>query len=308
VAVISFQPNNSQNRLFASNKRSYLGFVVALLLSLALMISDSHYRKLDRVRSGISIIVSPLQILVGYPAHLTSWAVSFFGSKNTLMRENTELRYKQMILEAQLQKLLVLSRENAQLKELLSASAATQLRAMAAHILAVDTSTSRQLLVLNKGTRDGVVVGLPVFDAKGVMGQIIDVGLMTSTVLLVSDAKSAVPVRNERTGERTILMGINSMTRLSLVNIPRTSSVVRGDFLITSGLGRRYPEGYPVGRVEEIINTPGDDFIKVMVSPVALLNKANLVLIIWPEEEHEQLSAQINERMSVMDKNIYDAS
>lgn len=303
MAVISSQPNNSQNRLFAKSRRSSVGFVFALVFSVACMVADYHYQYLDSARSGFSLLVSPLQYIVDYPVRMMSWAYSLVSSKKLLINENMQLRYQQIILEAQLQKLLVISRENSQLKELLSASAATEMRAMAAQILAVDTTSSRQLLVLNKGKRDGVFSGQPVLDAKGVMGQIIDVGLMTSTVLLVSDSKSAVPVRNDRTGERAILVGTNSMSELSLINLPRTSSIAKGDLLVTSGLGRRYPEGYPVGRVEEIKNIPGDDFIKVSVSPIALLNRNRLVLVVWPEEEHAMLTEQINERISVMDEN-----
>ena len=106
-------------------------------------------------------------------------------TKKSLIDENIQLRYQQITLEAQLQKLLVLSHENSQLKKLLSASSSTEMRAIAAEILAVDTTTARQLLVLNKGKREGVFSGQPVLDAKGVMGQVIDVGFMTSTVLLV---------------------------------------------------------------------------------------------------------------------------
>ena len=115
------------------------------------------------------------------------------------------LRYQQTMLEAELQKLIVIQKENSQLKELLLTSSKTDMSAMAAQILAVDTSNARQVVVLNKGKRDGVYVGQPVLDAKGVMGQIVDVGPMTSTVLLISDSKSAVPISNNRTGERAIL-------------------------------------------------------------------------------------------------------
>ena len=274
----------------------------ALALSLAFMVADCHYRCLDNMRSGFSLLVSPLQYLVDYPVRMLGWTRSLVSTKKSLIDENIQLRYQQIMLEAQLQKLLVLSHENSQLKELLSASSATEMRAIAAQILAVDTSSSRQLLVLNKGKRDGVFSGQPVLDAKGVMGQIIDVGLMTSTVLLVSDLKSAVPVRNNRTGERAILIGNNSMSELSLINLPRTSLITKGDLLVTSGLGRRYPEGYPVGRVEAVTNNPGDEFIKVNVSPIALLNRNRLVLLVWPDEEHAMLTDEINERMSKMDE------
>ena len=133
------------------------------------------------------------------------------------------------------------------------------------------------------------------------MGQIVDVGLMTSTVLLISDAKCAVPVRNERTGERSILVGTNRINRLSLLNLPKSSSIAVGDLLVTSGLGRRYPEGYPVGRVTEVTNSPGDDFIKVSASPIALLNRSRLVLLIWPEELHNEITAQIQERLRALE-------
>ena len=303
MAVISSQPNNPQNRLFAKNKHSSIGFVFALVLSVAFMVADYHYRCLDSVRSGFSLLVSPLQYLVDYPVRMVGWTRSLISTKKSLIDENIQLRYQQITLEAQLQKLLVLSHENSQLKKLLSASSSTEMRAIAAEILAVDTTTARQLLVLNKGKREGVFSGQPVLDAKGVMGQVIDVGFMTSTVLLVSDSKSAVPVRNNRTGERAILVGNNSMSELSLINLPRTSLIAKGDLLVTSGLGRRYPEGYPVGRVENITNIPGDDFIKVSVSPIALLNRDRLVLLVWPEKEHAMLTDHINERISLMDEN-----
>ena len=269
-----------------------------------LMIADVHYQSLGEVRRGLSLLVSPLQYGVDYPVRVIGWVRSLMSSKKSLIDENMQLRYQQIMLEAQLQKLMMIRRENSQLKELLSATSSASMHVMAAQILAVDTGSSRQSLVLNKGTRDGVFNGQPVLDAKGVMGQIIDVGLMTSTVLLISDAKCAVPVRNERTGERAILVGTNSMTRLSLINLPGTSSIAKGDLLVTSGLGRRYPEGYPVGRVDEVKHLPGDDFITVRVSPIALLNRNRLVLLIWPEEEHDELTAQINERMNVMEGNV----
>ena len=303
MAVISSQLNNSRSRIFAKSKRSSLGFVFALAMSLTFMMTDYHYSYLRSVRSAFALLVSPLQYIVDYPVRIVGFVTSLMSSKKTLINENIKLRYHQTVLEAQLQQLLVITRENSQLKELLSATSSKPVKAMAAQILAVDTTSSRQLLVLNKGKRDGVFSGLPVLDAKGVMGQVIDVGLMTSTVLLISDSKSAVPVRDDRTGERAILVGTNSMNLLSLINLPKTSMITKGDILVTSGLGRRYPEGYPVGLVEDVKNIPGDDFIKVSVSPIALLNRNRLVLVVWPEEDHAALTEQINERMNIMDEN-----
>jgi rod shape-determining protein MreC len=295
--VISSQQNNNRNRLFIRSGHSPVGFAFALIFSIFLMFADYHYRYLDSVRSGFSLIVSPLQYAVDYPVRVVGWVQSLVSAKKALIDENIRLKYKQTMLEAELQKLLVIQKENSQLKELLLTSSKADMQVMAAQILAVDTSDARQIVVLNKGKRDGVYIGQPVLDAKGVMGQVIDVGPLTSTLLLISDSKSAVPVRNNRTGERAILVGTNSIEQLSLINLPKTSSIHPGDVLVTSGLGRRYPEGYPVGKVEQVNSLPGEDFVKVMVSPVALLNRNRLVLLIWPDEEQEQLTAQINERL-----------
>ncbi|WP_058466203.1 rod shape-determining protein MreC [Legionella cincinnatiensis] len=296
--MISSQQNNTHNRLFSRSGYSSIGFVLALLFSVFLMFSDYHYRYLDNVRSGFSLIVAPLQYAVDYPVRVVGWVQSLVSAKKALIAENMQLRYKQTMLEAELQKLIVIQKENLQLKELLLTSSKADMSAMAAQILAVDTSNSRQVVVLDKGKLHGAYVGQPVLDAKGVMGQIIDIGPITSTVLLISDSKSAVPVRNNRTGERAILVGTNDIEELSLINLPKTSSIHPGDVLVTSGLDRHYPEGYPVGLVEEVNSIPGEDFVKVKVKPVALLNRNRLVLLIWPDVKQEQLTAQINERLN----------
>ncbi|STX50829.1 rod shape-determining protein MreC [Legionella busanensis] len=301
MAVISSQPNNYKNRLFSRGKHHFLGYLFACVLSIGLMFSDYHYHYLNSVRHAFSFIVAPLQYVVDYPVRIMGWVHSLVSTKTSLINENMQLRYQQTLLEAELQKLLIIKEENSQLRELLLTSSKAKMKAMAAQILAVDTTIARQIVILNKGKRDGVYVGQPVLDAKGVMGQVIDAGYMTSTVLLISDAKSAVPVRNNRTGERAILIGLNSISQLSLINLPRTSSIAKGDLLVTSGLGRLYPEGYPVGKVETVKSVPGEAFIKVDVSPIALLNRNRLVLLIWPDKEQAELTAQINERMNIIE-------
>lgn len=302
MAVISSQQNNKNAQLFIKSGQNPIGFVLCLGLSVVLMFSDYHYRYLNNVRSAFSLVVAPLQYAVDYPVRVVGWVQSLVSAKKALINENMQLRYQQTMLEAELQKLLAIQKENSQLKELLLTSSQADMRAMAAQILAVDTSNARQVVILNKGKRDGVYIGQPILDARGVMGQVVDVGPLTSTVLLISDSKSAVPVRNNRTGERAILIGTNSMDHLLLINLPKTASIHPGDILVTSGLGRRYPEGYPVGLVDQVSSVPGEDFVTVSVSPIALLNRTRLVLLIWPYFEQGQLTAQINERLNPKDE------
>ena len=261
------------------------------------MVADYHFRYLETFRSSFALLVSPVQYVVDYPVRIIGWVQSLVGSKKALVDENMQLRYQQTMLESKLQKLMMIRHENSQLKALLNASDQSEMATMAAQILAVDTDHTRQMLVIDKGSKDGIYQGQPVLDAKGVLGQVIRVSFLTSTVLLVTDSKSGVPVQNNRTGERAILVGTNRLDQLSLINLPKTSNILPGDILVTSGMGRKYPEGYPVGQVSHVKNISGEEFIKVDVSPVALLTRNRLVLLIWPDKSHAELSMQIDEQL-----------
>lgn len=294
--VISFQLNNRQNTLFTQNKRETPGFLFVLGLSFMLIFADAHYHCVTPLRHAFSFIASPLQYVSDCPMQFFDWGKALWKSKQKLIYANNQLTLKQLFLQEELQHMQVLRYENKKLKELLALSEVTGQKAMAARVLSLDTNHVKHILIINKGKRDHVVLGQPVLDQQGIMGQIIQVGPMTSTVLLISDSMSAVPVKNNRTGEMGILAGINDMNKLALLHIPKTSAVATSDLLVTSGLGGRYPEGYPVGRVIEVINMPGDDFIKVRVAPIAMLNQSQLVLLIWPKEHHSILSKQMDDR------------
>lgn len=297
MVAISSQPNNFKDKLFTKNKKRSIRFLLASCFALILMFVDLHYAYLKLIRTGFTVLASPLQYAVDFPIRLINWVDLLISTKSSLIQENMKLHYQQIMLEAELQRLMALKEENSQLKELLLTSSNATLKAMAGQILAVEATLSRQLVILNKGKREGVYRGQPVLDAKGVMGQVIDVGYMTSTVLLISDAKSAVPVRDNQTGEHAILVGLNDPSELALINMPKTSHIQVGDLLVTSGLGRLYPEGFPIGKVISIQDLPGEAFITVKVQPIAMLNKNRLVLLIWPDEEQRKITAQINERL-----------
>ena len=303
MAVIFSQPNKRHNELFNTKKVSALRFAIALLLAVCLLFVEHRDKGIGKhIRLGLSVLTEPMQFAVAYPQRLVSWTHSLLSSKNSLVDENMQLRYKQTMLEASLQKLMTIQSENSELKSLLLAADNDNTHAMVGQILAVDTANNRHVVVIDKGSKDKVTVGQAVLDAQGVMGQIIDVGLLTSTVLLISDYKCAVPVRNDRTGERGILVGSNDMSKLNLINLPKTSAICVGDMLVTSGLGRRYPEGYPVGVVSAVINNTDDDFIRVAVHPVANLNRSRLVLLIWPQKEYNHVTQQINERLQSLQR------
>src|SRR5262249_27030613 len=155
-------------------------------------------------------------------------------------------------------------------------------RLLVGQILDAALDPLNQEMVLDKGTDDGIFVGQPVLDAYGVMGQVIDTTAKTSRVLLISDGRSALPVQNNRNGMRAIVAGTGYANSLSLLHMPNTADVKVGDYLVTSGLGGRFPFGYPVGQIISIKKTSAERFALIEVRPAAHLDRSRMVVLVWP--------------------------
>jgi len=266
-------------------RRTFLGLriVVLVLLSLTVMTLDHRTGIFQQTRSALSLVVAPVQYLVDWPVKWIKVIESNVTSQHAILEENARLRAHQLLLEAKLQKLLSLERENAQLRDLLRSSVDVGGTVLVAQLLAVDLDPFSQQVVLDKGKHDGIYVGQPVFDAYGVLGQVIAVGPITSRVLLVTDNKSAVPVENHRNGIRAIVAGTGHANKLQVLHIPATTDIRKDDLFVTSGLGLRYPVGYPVGKVVDVVDVPGERFVRIRVTPSAHIYHNRQVLLVWPK-------------------------
>lgn len=246
------------------------------------MILDQRVAALNQVRAALSMPLAPLQYLVSWPIQMFDKVRDTMSTHDALVKENLDLKATQLRLKAQVQRLLAIEIENNQLKTLMRSSAQLQGKILVAQLLAVATDPFTNQVVLDKGTRDSVYVGQPVLDANGVMGQIIQVGPLTSRVLLINDPHSGVPVQVARNGVRAIAVGDAYSGKLRLMHVQQTADVKSGDVLITSGLGEHFPEGYPVGKVLNVLKDPGLQFSIITVDPAAHLDRSRGVLLVWP--------------------------
>lgn len=263
-----------------------------IILSIGLMILNHQTEYFQNLRSQINVVVLPLQAIVDRPMQFFYWAQNSFSSQQVVLEENARLRARQLLLQAKLQTLLSLKRENAQLRELLSSSTRfADTKMLVAQLMATAVDPMTQEVILDRGSRDGVFVGQPVLDAYGVLGQVIDVGPFTSRVLLVTDGRNVVPSQNNRNGLRANVTGTGYSDELIALHLPSTADVVVGDVFISSGLGGRFPFGYPVGRVTSIKKESGQRFAVITLEPSAHVDKSRLVLLIWPTEDQRQEDA-----------------
>jgi len=249
------------------------------------MTIDHRQHHLDSVRSFLSVVVYPLQWLVDLPETSSEWFRESLSTRRELQEENASLRTQQLMLNTQLQKLESLEAENRRLRALLDSSFQVGNRHMLiAGLLAVDMDPYRHQIEVNKGSLDHLFEGQPLLDSQGVMGQLIHVGPLTATAMLITDPSHAIPVQINRTGLRTIALGTGSIDRLELPHIPTNADVRVGDLLISSGLGGRFPPGYPVAEVIRVEQDPGNTFSEVIARPRAHLDRSREVLLVWPPE------------------------
>jgi len=249
---------------------------------------DHRQGHLDIVRATLSTLVYPLQFTVNLPVDIGRWVSESLVTQKSLIEENNRLRGVQQLLNSKLQRFAVLEEENKRLRQLLGSSKKFKERILVAELLAVELEPFRQLVEINKGLRAGAYAGQPVVDAHGIIGQIIHVGPFSSKVLLITDPSHALPVQVNRNGLRAIAVGTGRDDILLLEHLPTNADIHEGDLIISSGLGQRFPRGYPVGTITNITIERGDPFIKATITPSARLARNREVLLLWPYEEHEK--------------------
>ena len=257
--------------------------VAFILASLIMMTVDHRQGHLEKVRSTLSVFVYPLQYVANLPVAVTNWLSEALTTRARLIEENARLRDEQLVLNSKIQKFQILEAENERLREMLQSSEKLDERVLIAELLAVDLQPFRHQIVINKGRREGVYDGQAIVDANGVMGQIVHVGPFSSTVLLLTDPAHAIPVQINRNGLRSVAVGTGQSHILQLEHLPNNVDIKEGDLVVSSGLGSRFPAGYPVGVVYNISRVAGEPFAKVTIIPSAQLEKNREVLLVWPE-------------------------
>lgn len=257
-----------------------LRLLTYLVLSVALVVLDHRGNWLDRVRAQASVAIQPLWWLAGLPSRLGESMRDDAATRAHLSEENRRLRNTLLVMDARQARLQVEAEENARLRGLLGAAERGGLDVQLAPILDVDLDPTRQRLLLNAGSRNGVLRGQSVIDAGGLVGQIIEVTPTTAVVLLLTDPDHAVPVAVARTGVRLVAYGTGNSGELELRNVPLSSDVRTGDVIITSGLGGRFPPGFPVGTITALQPDDNRAFLVGEVSAAAQLDRGRDVLLL----------------------------
>lgn len=252
-----------------------------IFISILLMYFDNRDNHLNAVRKSIGAAVYPLRVIVDAPVRFWDWIGESTASRNTLELELARLRAERLLTNARLQKFSALEAENTRLRALLDARAQVRDRVRVAEIMSVDANPYDHSLVIDVGTQDGVFDGQALVAVDGVVGQVIQAGLMTSQAMLITDTDHALPVEVNRNGLRTIVVGTGTIDQLELPFVVNNADIRVGDLLVTSGLGGAFPAGYPVAVVETVTRIPQEPYANVTATPAASLGQVREVMLIF---------------------------
>ena len=264
--------------------------ILVLCCSMALIFFDHKMASFETARGYLQSLVSPLQYMANAPKQMMTWASENIVIRQQLMEENQNFRENEQFFHEQVMQLSIVRQENERLRSLLSSPVRGEIKKMFAEILSVDSDPYSHQVLINRGATDGVYEGQPVLDEKGIVGQILHVGVSSSRVILISDISHAIPVRIQRNGLRLIASGSGQIDRLIHNFVPHSADVKEGDLLVTSGLGGKYPEGYPVSRVVLVRADESREFATIYSEPVAQIDRLRYMLLLSKDETVKAVS------------------
>ena len=282
------------NPIFKHGPSPQHRLVLVLFCSALLIFFDHKMASFESIRGYLQSMVSPLQYLATSPKRLLDWSVENIVTRRQLIEENQQFKSNELLHKEQLIQLSILKQENDRLRSLLRSPVRADAKKMVAEILSVDSDPYSHQVVINKGANDGVHEGQAVIVGQGIVGQVLHVGTITSRVLLITDVTHAVPVRISRNGIRLVASGTGTIDRLTHNHVPHSTDIKIGDLLVTSGLGGKYPEGYPVARVTAVKQDESRPFTLVQSEPIAQINRLRYLLLLWPEQKTSIFSSKPN--------------
>ena len=228
-------------------------------------------------------IIAPIQKFTTKTVNTTEdlW-LKYFGLIHA-HKENLRMKEEIDSLRIENIRLRELLATQQRLQKLLQFKETTDQPILAARVIGRDPTGWFKSVIIDKGKNLGIKINMPVVNAEGVVGRLVSVSYNYAKVLLVIDQNSAVDCLVRRSRDNGIVKGLTSKL-CTLDYVLKTGDVRVGDIVVTSGLGRVYPKGIPVGEVVEVNDPPGGLFKNVQVKPMVDFSKLEEVLVILKED------------------------
>ena len=249
-------------------------------LALFMMVADTRFKVVEPLRAALAVVLLPVQRALAVPVEIVQGGGDYLQGLRAALAQTRSADERLAAQSVRALRVEQLTLENERLRALLDLRAAVGVRSMPAEILYEAADPYSRKVYLGRGATQGVLLGAPVIDEAGVLGQVTRVYALTAEVTLLADKDAAIPVLNTRTQQRGAAFGVAGGMELRFTSA--NADVKVGDVLSTSGLDGIYPAGLPVARVRSVDRRVETGFARIALTPIADPDGVRHVLVLEP--------------------------
>lgn len=253
-------------------------------LAVFLMAADSRLEYIQPVRAALATVLLPVQRTLRIPVEIVQGGGEYLQGLARAISGEREARAALVAQAERSARVEQLAQENAQLRALLGLRPAINVRSRTAEVLYEATDPYSRKLFIDSGSTQGIVLGSPVINEAGVLGQVTRVYPLSAEVTLLADKDAAIPVLNARTQQRSAAFGglVGEGDAMELRFLAGNADVQPGDLLMTSGVDGVYPPGLAVARVTKVDRRVDSGFARVVLQPTARADGVRHLLVLEP--------------------------
>lgn len=287
---------SSPSKLRRKEPGGNVGLVTAILVAVSLVLFTLSVREggqgfFGSAKSVVQTIVSPIRIAGGYVVAPLSGMGNVFRNLTADEQTLSELKAENEQLRARNVELEEANQTTQRLEGLLELQNTYNLQSIAARVIAGSSDSWVASVSLDKGSMVGIRVGMPVTNAVGAVGQVIECSGTTSVVRLLTDEGSSVSAMVQSSRAQGMVEGSpDGSLKLTLIRTDQSAKV--GDVVVTSGLGGVFPKGLPVGKITSIEKNPGSTYYDIVVEPFFKPQTLEEVLVITSLTEGQEATSE----------------
>ena len=269
--------------IFKKSVTNFYLLIFLISLSILSIIIDLKHTSTNYLRTAVNdFILSPIQYIVKTPSDFFYSILEETKTIAQLESKIERLEKDNKMMKINLQRIDILEDEVSRLRSIKRAMSKKFKNIQIAKVIQGDVIPNKESIKINIGSNDKVIMGQTVMGANGLIGQIVEVALYSSKVLLITDVNSNVPATITRTGKQVIVKG-RSQDDLLEISFTDDTDIKSGDLIVTSGQAGRFIASLNIGRIVQIEMNEGERFAKVLVDPSEYIENINEV-IVTPDE------------------------
>ena len=271
--------------IFKKSVTNFYLLIFLISLSILSIIIDLKHTSTNYLRTVVNdFILSPIQYIVKTPSSFFYGLLEETETITQLESKIERLEKENKMMKMNLQKIDILEDEVSRLRSIKRAMSKKFENIQIAKVIQGDVIPNKESIKINIGSNDKVTMGQTVMGANGLIGQIVEVALYSSKVLLITDVNSNVPATITRTGKQVIIKG-RSQDNLLEISYTDDTDIKSGDLIVTSGQAGRFIASLKIGRIARIEMNEGERFAQVVVEPSEYIE--NIYEVIVTSDEHK---------------------